>query len=95
MEQAEQTLDTLLLGRKAIIRRLTSTGLERRRMMDLGLLPGSIVQVEMRSPLGDPTAYQIRGALVALRKSQAQQIIVEEVIKHEAHKDNVSKGSAA
>ena len=76
MNPVEQTLDTLSPGSKAVVKRLTSTGLERRRMMDLGLLPGSSVQVELRSPLGDPTAYLVRGALVALRRSQAQHILV-------------------
>lgn len=90
MEHAEQTLDTLSPGNKGVIRRLTSTGLERRRMMDLGMLPGSIVTVEMRSPLGDPTAYLIRGALVALRKVQAQHIYVETILE-----DNESEGGAA
>jgi Fe2+ transport system protein FeoA len=46
-------------------------------MMDLGILPGTTIEVEMASPSGDPTAYKIRGALIALRKEQAQLIQVE------------------
>jgi DtxR family Mn-dependent transcriptional regulator len=46
-------------------------GLERRRFMDLGILPGTIIKAEMISPSGDPTAYRIRGALIGLRKEQA------------------------
>ena len=49
-------------------------GLERRRFMDLGILPGTIVKAEMVSPSGDPTAYRIRGALIGLRKEQASMI---------------------
>jgi len=52
-------------------------GADRRRMMDLGILPGTTVDVEMTSPGGDPTAYKIRGALIALRKEQANLIQVE------------------
>jgi DtxR family Mn-dependent transcriptional regulator len=52
-------------------------GADRRRMMDLGILPGTTIEVEMASPSGDPTAYKIRGALIALRKEQAQLIQVE------------------
>lgn len=52
-------------------------GSERRRMMDLGLLPGTIVRAEMVSPGGDPTAYRIRGAMIALRREQAQMIRIE------------------
>jgi DtxR family Mn-dependent transcriptional regulator len=51
-------------------------GAERRRLMDLGILPGTTIEVEMRSAGGDPTAYRIRGALLALRKSQADLIHV-------------------
>ena len=52
-------------------------GAERRRLMDLGVLPGTVIAAEMRSPGGDPTAYQIRGALIALRAVQAELIRVE------------------
>lgn len=50
---------------------------ERRRLLDLGLLPGTEVQAEIRSPAGDPTGYRIRGAVIALRKEQADQVQVE------------------
>jgi DtxR family Mn-dependent transcriptional regulator len=49
-------------------------GAERRRIMDLGVLPGTEIVAEMISPSGDPTAYRIRGALIALRKEQASLI---------------------
>jgi DtxR family Mn-dependent transcriptional regulator len=50
---------------------------ERRRMLDLGLIPGTEVQAELRSPAGDPTGYRIRGAVIALRREQADQVQVE------------------
>jgi DtxR family Mn-dependent transcriptional regulator len=56
-----------------------SRGLERRRFMDLGVLPGTQITAEMRSPGGDPTAYIIRGALIALRQEQANLIKVKRV----------------
>lgn len=49
-------------------------GPERRRMMDLGILPGTVIKAEMTSPSGDPTAYRIREALIALREEQANMI---------------------
>ena len=72
-----QTLNALKPGQQAIVRALTSQGLERRRLMDLGLLPGTLVAVELTSPLGDPTAYLVRGTLVALRREQAARIEIE------------------
>jgi Fe2+ transport system protein FeoA len=58
---------------------------QRRRLMDLGVIPGTIVAAEMASPMGDPTAYRIRGALIALRKDQAGLIVIE---PEELHGDN-------
>jgi DtxR family transcriptional regulator, Mn-dependent transcriptional regulator len=52
-------------------------GVERRRLMDLGILPGTVITAEIRSPNGDPTAYRIREALIALRAEQAELIRVE------------------
>jgi DtxR family transcriptional regulator, Mn-dependent transcriptional regulator len=43
-------------------------GVERRRFLDLGLVPETIVGSEMVSPTGDPTAYRVRNALIALRR---------------------------
>jgi DtxR family Mn-dependent transcriptional regulator len=49
-------------------------GAERRRLMDLGVVPGTLIEAEMSSPTGDPTAYRIRGALIVLRHEQADLI---------------------
>jgi DtxR family Mn-dependent transcriptional regulator len=46
-------------------------GAERRRMLDLGILPGTVIDAVMTSPSGDPTAYRIRDAMIALRREQA------------------------
>ncbi|MCB0113408.1 MAG: FeoA domain-containing protein [Caldilineaceae bacterium] len=54
-------------------------GQERRRLMDLGILPGAAIEVEMNSPLGDPTAYRVRDTLIALRREQARLIQIEKV----------------
>lgn len=49
-------------------------GSERRRLMDLGILPGTLIEAALTSPGGDPTAYRIRGTLIALRREQASLI---------------------
>ncbi|HQY93729.1 MAG: FeoA family protein [Caldilinea sp.] len=74
MTTKAETLDQLPTGVKARVTSLTLTGAERRRMMDLGLLPGAAIEVALENPLGDPTAYRVRGAVIALRREQAQQI---------------------
>jgi DtxR family Mn-dependent transcriptional regulator len=52
-------------------------GVERRRLMDLGILPGTPIEIEMSSPSGNPKAYRIRGAVIALRQSQAEDIRIQ------------------
>jgi DtxR family transcriptional regulator, Mn-dependent transcriptional regulator len=51
-------------------------GPARRRLLDLGLTPGTIVEAELQAMGGDPTGYRIRGAIIALRKEQAQRVQV-------------------
>ena len=77
--QAGIPLNTLIPGESGKVVSLSPRlrGVDRRRMMDLGILPGTTIEVEMTSPSGDPTAYKVRGALIALRKEQAQLIRVE------------------
>ena len=71
-----ESLADLEPGRKAQIVSISRAcrGTERRRLMDLGILPGTLVEAEVTSPGGDPTAYRIRGALIALRRQQANYI---------------------
>ena len=54
-------------------------GAARRRFLDLGILPGTLIRAEMVSPGGDPTAYRIRGALIGLRHEQADMIGITRV----------------
>ncbi len=71
------TLDQLKSGQTAIVSALTSAGVNRRRLMDLGILPGTRMEIEMKSPLGDPTAYRVRGGVIALRRQQAREIQIQ------------------
>lgn len=72
----EATLSELAPGRTAAVVGLAPAcrGAARRRLLDLGFVPGTVVSVELVSPAGDPTAYRVRGSVVALRRSQADLI---------------------
>ena len=59
-------------------------GTQRRRLLDLGVVRGTEITRELVSAAGDPVAYRIRGALIALRKTQASRIIVERTENHNA-----------
>ena len=72
-------LHLLPLGNIARVKKLISDGNSRRRMLDLGLVFDTPVQALQRSPSGDPTAYQIRGAVIALRMDAASKILVERI----------------
>lgn len=71
------SLNLLPLGKKAKVKELTSDGIIRRRMLDLGLISDTEVEALQKSPSGDPTAYHIRGAVIALRSEEARKIMVE------------------
>jgi len=73
------TLADLALGEEAVVLEISGRcpGPERRRLLDLGLTPGARVRAEIRSPGGDPTGYRVRGAVLALRRKQAERIAIE------------------
>lgn len=70
-------LNFLPLGKKARVKALISDGTIRRRMLDLGLISDTEVEALQKSPSGDPIAYHIRGAVIALRSEEASKILVE------------------
>ena len=76
--EPRRTLRDLAIGEEAVLTEIAPSvrGLERRRLLDLGFLPGTPVTAEMASAGGDPIAYRVRGSLVALRHHQAAQIYV-------------------
>jgi DtxR family transcriptional regulator, Mn-dependent transcriptional regulator len=76
---AGETLDRLAQGEAAEVVHISQgcRGPERRRLMDMGILPGTRIAAELVSPLGDPVAYRVRGTLVALRKDQARHIKIQ------------------
>lgn len=72
-----KTLAELPRGRHGVVQKLNSTGSIRRRLQDIGLIPGTAVTCIQISPLGDPAAFLIRGAVIALRKEDASCVILE------------------
>jgi len=78
IEEPYERLSVLDPGERATVVGLSSAcrGAERRRFLDLGLIPGTQVKAELRSAGGDPTAYRIRGAVIALRREQAEKVQV-------------------
>jgi DtxR family transcriptional regulator, Mn-dependent transcriptional regulator len=71
------TLDTLRVGQKGVVVRVGSLGPAKRRMMDMGLVPGTPITVQRVAPLGDPIEFTLKGYSLSLRKSEAREVIVE------------------
>jgi DtxR family transcriptional regulator, Mn-dependent transcriptional regulator len=71
------TLDTLRVGERGVVVHVGSKGPVRRRMMDMGMVPGSEVRVRRVAPLGDPIEFEIKGYSLSLRKSEAKAIQVQ------------------
>jgi len=62
---------------------LELSGLLRRRILDLGIVPGTLIRCIRRGPSGDPTAYMVRETLIALRSEDAAQISVRKLLNGE------------
>jgi ferrous iron transport protein A len=71
------SLESLPVGCFGRVLKIMGEGINARRLMDLGLIPGTIVESIRRSPSGDPTAYGIRGAVIALRAEESHLVLVE------------------
>ena len=69
-------LSALRLGESGTIRRMENQGGMRRRLRDVGLIEGASVTCLGRSPGGDPAAYAVCGAVLALRDADSGQIYV-------------------
>lgn len=80
MKENIMPLHLVPAGGNVRVRELTASGNVRRRMLDLGLIVDTEVEALMKSPSGDPIAYQIRGAVIALRSEEASQILVESIV---------------
>lgn len=73
-----QSLNDIKPGQRAHVKELTSTGSIRRRLLDIGLVEDTEVECLGKSPMGDPCAYLIRGAVIAIRSEDCRDILVYE-----------------
>jgi ferrous iron transport protein A len=71
------TLDKLVPGETGRIKKVGGRGALKRRLVDMGLISGVLIEVVRISPLGDPVEYRLRGYHLSLRKSEAETIQVE------------------
>lgn len=77
MLMSRMALSQLPPGRDGVVREIRCAPALEMRLEDLGLTEGTEVRCLHKSPAGTPAAYEIRGAVIALRRGDAEQILVE------------------
>jgi ferrous iron transport protein A len=70
------SMNDLRCGQRGTVLSLGTSGGMRRRLLELGLVPGTDIERVLNSPGGDPACYRIRGAMIALRQLDATQVMV-------------------
>ena len=71
------TLAEIPLGRPATVREVLGSRAFRRRLLEMGLVPGTVVRVVTVAPLGDPLQIEVRGGQWSIRRAEAAEIEVE------------------
>lgn len=72
-----KTLNTINIGKSAVIQSVLTEEAMRRRLLDIGMTEGTTIECVGRSPCGDPRAYLIRGAVIAIRNDDARKVMVK------------------
>ena len=70
-------LSDMQIGDKGVIKKLNVNENIKRRLQDLGLIEKTYIECILKSPFNDPSAYLVRGALIAIRKEDGKNIEVE------------------
>ena len=72
----ETALCRLKVGQSGTVVSVNARGGELRRLLDIGIVSGTKISCVLKSPLGDPSAFLIRGAVIALRNEDSSKITV-------------------
>ena len=73
------TLDKLKTGESGIILKISGSGALRCRLLDMGLIQGTVVKKVKAAPFGDPLEITLRGYQLSLRKKEAEKIEIERI----------------
>jgi len=74
-----RTLDKLLPDERGRIEEVSGNGTLRQRLLDMGVVPGAEIRVMRVAPLGDPVEYMVRGYRLSLRRTEAANVLVEDL----------------
>lgn len=73
----DKTLNMLEIGKRARVIQVKGSGSSRKRLLDMGMVPGTVLSVTKKAPLGDPVDFKLKGYNLSLRKQEAEMVIVE------------------
>ncbi len=75
--EMSRVLSDLLPGEKGIVKKVTGTSMIKRRIVDMGVVAGAVIEVQKFAPLGDPMEVKVKGFNLSLRKNEAEMIEME------------------
>lgn len=70
-------LNNINIGEKAIVKEILSNEDIKRRLQDLGIVENTKIECVLKAPYNDPTAYLVRGTVIALRSDVTQNIVIK------------------
>ncbi len=73
-------LSELKPGEYGIVKEIHGSGVLHRRLLSMGLLPGSVIRMVRAAPFGDPVEYEIRGFFISLRKNEASYVEIDKIV---------------
>ena len=83
----ERFLEDLKSGERACVKSIQGGGAIRRRMMDMGIVPGVELEVVRRAPFGGPLQVRLKGYYLAMRRGECAKIVVTET--RDGYIDNI------
>jgi ferrous iron transport protein A len=72
-----KVLSDLLPGEKGTVKKVTGNSMIKRRIVDMGVVAGAVIEVQKYAPLGDPMEVKVKGFNLSLRKNEAEMIEME------------------
>ena len=72
-----KTLFDMQPGQKAVVKKVQGEGILRQRILDMGILRGTELEMIKKAPLGDPIEFKVKGYDLSLRQSEASLVEVE------------------
>ncbi|MBR5506624.1 MAG: ferrous iron transport protein A [Clostridia bacterium] len=86
MEKKRETaLCDICVGERCFVDRVQTEDGMKRRLYDLGFVPGEKIECVIKSPLGDPKAYLVKNTLIALRCDDSKNIFVKRIFEYESN----------